>query len=88
MDGHWHTQTYDEKEANAATTEHTSLLEKGKQSKVGIWCRKHKLIAGGVAMLVLLLPLLGLLALRHGRVRAEFVSRMYPQRRAKETLGG
>ena len=41
-----------------------SLENNSPKSKLGTWCRKHKRILISVAVMILLLPLLGLLALR------------------------
>lgn len=52
-----------------------SLKERASQSSFAGFCRRHKILVGLAAMLILLLPLLGLLALRNRHhARAEYTS--------------
>jgi len=53
-----------------AAHEKAPLLEGVKQSKVAAFCRRHKVIVIPVAIMLLLLPLLGLLALRNHQAHA------------------
>lgn len=73
----------DEKEvATAETTERTPFLQRTQQSKFVVFCLRHKLIVFPVAVMVLLLPLLGLVALNTKEARAEYTSPIvWPSRR-------
>jgi len=59
-----------------------SLKQRVSQSSFANFCRRHKVLVGLAAMLILLLPLLGLLALRdRHHARAEYTSPVvYPSR--------
>lgn len=74
----------EEKDEYPATSETKAISRRQNfvNSKFWIYCRQHKLIVIPSAMLLLLLPLLGLIALkdRHG-ARAEWTSPiLYPSR--------
>lgn len=59
-------------EAAAANgNEKAPLLKGGGQSRILAWCRRHKIIVGGIGVMILLLPLLGLLALRFRRANGQ-----------------
>jgi hypothetical protein len=66
------------------TTQYTPLTrrERVRDSKIGGFYRRHKIIFIATIMLLLLLPLLGLLALRNRHsARADWVSPIvYPSR--------
>ena len=68
------------------TTQYTPLTrrERVRDSKLGGFYRRHKFIVIAAVMLILLLPLLGLLALRNRQsARADWVSPpVYPSRKS------
>lgn len=72
-----------EKDASTtATDERTPFIERAKGSKFFAFCQKHKILVSVIVIMILLLPLLGLLALRNRGVRAaEWTSPIvYPSR--------
>lgn len=77
----------DEKDTvTAETTERTPFLQRTQQSKVVVFCLRHKLIVFPVAVMVLLLPLLGLIALNPKEARAEYQSPVVWPSRKKYSL--
>jgi beta-glucosidase len=65
------------------TDERTPFIEQSQKSKVIEFYRRHKIPVTAAAIMVLLLPLLGLLALRNRGARAEWTSPLvYPSRKS------
>jgi hypothetical protein len=73
------------------STQYTPLVrrQRSARSKIGGFYQRHKLVVVAGIMLLLLLPLLGLLALRNRHsARAEWVSpTVYPSRKLIEVPG-
>jgi beta-glucosidase len=73
-----------EKHAIVETTdERTPFIEQSPKSKVVEFYQRHKIAVTAAAVMVLLLPLLGLLALRNRGAQAEWTSPLvYPSRKS------